>query len=307
MTCMNAAETQRLVPLWSGVGSQPYMEDPWAQRGEPFGQGISHLYACPGGEPDFGWRLAQHLARTGRKPTLLKRPAYRWVLAAVNLLKGGKSAARRLGDLRHVSAAVSASKSESARAILNAALMARDASAASVAKALDLDPLAVEAYDCLFFNVLDRKGDAGYLTSIIHPSDNLAATPFQTGLSEAENLLLIGYEGSIADVMVAIGRVDGEGDQTVSELAEKVQTKVLSSGLRWLSNPSNRRLAPPAVVSQAISFAKSKSDAVVQLDGGENGCSLGDSLRQELLGDGTELREYMNEKFGRLNPPPSIP
>ncbi|MEY3895814.1 MAG: hypothetical protein RLZZ214_1334 [Verrucomicrobiota bacterium] len=95
--------------------------------------------------PDFGWALAGRLAESHLNSTLLNRPAYRWLRAAVQLLMTGQSASRRLKDDTVVSQAQDIHESDMLRPVVNAALMARDATARSVSDALHPDAAVVEA------------------------------------------------------------------------------------------------------------------------------------------------------------------
>lgn len=99
------------------------------------------------------------MAASGRRRTLLRRPAYCWIRAAVQFLTGGLSAFRRLKDLETVSRVRDIRVSEILRTTINAALITRNATASAVGKTLHLDTAVVEAYESLFFNVLDRKND----------------------------------------------------------------------------------------------------------------------------------------------------
>ena len=161
--------------------------------------------------PDFGWGVAINNSLRGYASPLLAEYPYRWVAQAVRFfgIQGGKSDSVG-GDRTRLSAIATAHdlylNATPARIFLHAALLARDATAASVADALGLDAMTVEAYDSVFYNVLDRKDSPKYIRHAVkrgvtrlggeEPPDN----PIE------ESLLLAGLKGTVEDVFRLAGR-----------------------------------------------------------------------------------------------------
>jgi hypothetical protein len=122
--------------------------------------------------PDFGWHVATTCFMRGCTFRLLTKPAYRWIAEAARLCviqSGGGDPAE--GDRAMLSAITAAHEihlnATPARLLLHATMLAEDATAAKVALALGLDPLVVEAYDAVFYNVLERKDRWTYLRQAV--------------------------------------------------------------------------------------------------------------------------------------------
>jgi hypothetical protein len=158
------------------------------------------------GRPDFGARIALRYALESTCPKLLDKPPYRWVRAAFRVL--AKSHAGHEPDLSAARQALHwHSRLEFARP-LNAALLARDATAERVAAALDIPELPVEAYASLCFDVLDRKGDNAYLQTAARAgmlTERWRCVPPELDPVAGE-IFVIALNGTLADVMEAVRR-----------------------------------------------------------------------------------------------------
>ncbi len=119
------------------------------------------------------------------------------------------------------------------RAILNAALIAKDATIETVAAALGLPEKTVEAYEVLFFNVLDRRDDAMYLCKIVYPNHRLVelCDNYLEETSLDVLLLRIGYNRGLEAVLYAAGLKDNPtADMTATEAAAALEQAILSTG-----------------------------------------------------------------------------
>ena len=119
------------------------------------------------------------------------------------------------------------------RAVLNAALIAKDATIETVAAALGLPEKTVEAYEVLFFNVLDRRDDAMYLCKIVYPNHRLVelCDNYLEETSLDVLLLRIGYNRGLEAVLYAAGLKDNPtADMTATEAAAALEQAILSTG-----------------------------------------------------------------------------
>ncbi len=160
--------------------------------------------------PDYGNDIARRLLYSGRTFSLLDEPPYRWVRKAVEHLGTyGKPPSSDPGLLA-VCEANALKKSEDARIIVQAALLASDATPEAVAAAVGLAPPVVDAYATLFFDVLDRKNEPGYIQVAVEAALTRAFWEYDArNVNEADKcLLLTGLNGTVADVM-ALARSSG--------------------------------------------------------------------------------------------------
>ena len=292
---MTIKEIGLLVAQWKPDPPRPILVDPWERLTKSFGQQKA-IIADLKDRPDFGWALAKRLATSGRNSTLLKRPTYRWLRAAVQLLTAGPSASRRLKDVTVVSQARGIHEIDQLRPVVNAALMTRDVTARTVADALHLDVAVVEAYDSLFFNILDRKNDLAYVRKLLGSGDSSQLMVSRhIAPSDEEVLLSVGFKGTIEDVLRHAGCMGGAGDDSTEDLSNRVLRNLLIAGADWTASPNCLRQSPPAMVAHAIDLVKkSKSDstqeAPIQL-----GMNIGSLMREQLERDAQQIRRGVEE------------
>lgn len=149
-------------------------------------------------EPDAGWRLARKLAaQTLGTITIPDDTAFRWVAAAVDLLNGGAPSA----DADTVGAAIRIAEDPHLRPIIEAALVAPDATVAKVADGLGLEPDLVICYADLNFNVLDRRSEYSYVHRLVYGNredpDSLMVLAHRT---DVDTLLThVGYKPAARD------------------------------------------------------------------------------------------------------------
>lgn len=158
-------------------------------------------------QPDFGWSMAMSMASTGWTSGRLDKPCFRWVKLAVKFVSG---VAGEHGDADGLSAVAGAfeiyMKPTPDRLFLHAALLARDATAASVADALSLDAMVVEAYDSLFYSVLDRKSPPNYLMGAVAYGVTYERGNVLPDNPEEVAFLLAGLDGTVEDVARQVPR-----------------------------------------------------------------------------------------------------
>ena len=164
-------------------------------------------------QPDFGWSMAMSMVSSGWTSGRLDEPCFRWVRLAVKFysslvgLQGDDH-----GDADELSAVAGAYEIHQnptrERLFLHAALLARDATAASVADALDLDAMVVEAYDTLFYNVLDRKWATNYLMVAVKHGVTHERWQVPPDNPEEVAFLLAGLYGTVEGVARLVPRDD---------------------------------------------------------------------------------------------------
>jgi len=126
-----------------------------------------------------------------------------------------------------------------ARNTLEALLVVRGATAASVAEKMQISPEVVLAYEKLFFNILDRKKDAEFVAEIIYPegrhdenldkywdrvnlADVLKRAAFNNGASHV--LHFSGYDSNLIQTLAA------------NDPAGALESKIMATGVLLASN-----------------------------------------------------------------------
>ncbi|MCF7673733.1 MAG: hypothetical protein K9N23_01485 [Akkermansiaceae bacterium] len=160
--------------------------------------------------PDFGWTMAMDFAMRDCHTDLLAEPPYRWVRHGIALLGSPGIEHGSDPDLLAVHQAMRLDGQPEIRRLLNATLLAFDATVERVAGALAFSVPAVEAYTALYFDVLDRKDDPAFLhTALRAGSVPRRSMEIPDLVDPVEGVLLLaGIRGTVADV-VAMHRQGG--------------------------------------------------------------------------------------------------
>lgn len=293
---MTSSEIELLIPQWGAPAGRPILADPWDRPWDQLRQQAATTASLKD-RPDFGWALAECLATAGRTCTLLKRPEYRWIRAALQILTGGESSTRRLREHAVVSLARDIHDSDRMRPLIKAVLMTRDATVASVAGALRLDAAVVEAYDSLFFNITDRKSDLAYVRNLLGAGDS---SPLMVSRdanpSDEEVLLSVGFNGTIEDVLKHAGCVAKAGGESIDELSDRLLRDVLAAGADWVGSPNSRRQAPPAMVAYAINLARNVRAEPAEDLPLDSGASIGSILSEQFKKDANQVRLWVEQR-----------
>ncbi len=166
---LSTAALWRVVDQWQCVApdidSATVLVPPWQARVGPAAPGHDGKLPPAMRDPDFGQVFATRLAELDRIDDLPLDPPFHWIAMLAAGLQGclpPDDAANRTGPPFDLADAQALHRDPFARRLLQAALIAVEAETTAVANALALRPGLVEAYECLFFNVIGR-GDDGEL------------------------------------------------------------------------------------------------------------------------------------------------
>jgi hypothetical protein len=208
--------------------------------------------------PDLGWHIARNLTFAGKNPATLKKPECRWLRKAMVYIASLEKVRDADPDLEAVAQAHKLDENQDHRAVVRAALLAGDATAESVAAALGLPQPVVEAYDALFFNVLDHKADKEYLQN----AERVALTRrgwqyFRPNNFDRQHQALFqtARQGSLQDVLNLIG-YGKAGDRTPEAAAGTLMQDILNTAIEWMTANRASCSTPPPLVMQAIDYAK---------------------------------------------------
>ena len=248
----------------------------------------------------FGWRFAYLMAKSGYAVPALLEGADLWVYRAY------LHATRAIDD-PIISQALSLTmrRASSARDKIRAMLLSPGATAAEVAVHMGMDQRVIEAYEKLFFNVLDRKEEGRYLSEIVYPDGRYVE--LMRGYLENEplgNLLMrTGYNNGMADVLYMSGvpTMSLEALLPSSDAGERFEKMLMMNGYALarsgLLNQSGMHGVHHArQVLQAIRQGGGDTDDTNPLAG------AGESLKNELMALKTsEARKQVEYRRGRRN------
>jgi len=253
---MTAQQVERLILQWWESPGLPVFPDPWGRPG--FGQ-IGAAPRDPLQREDVGWKTAVRVAKCGRTPALLREPVFAAVRVAADILSGAVHSAKDAKLAAAVAKAWDIHSDRPQAVIVEALLMTHGATAESVAGVLGIDAAVVETYATLFFNVLDRPDDLPYLLKIVRHEES----------PEARNLLEVGLNGTLADVLQAAGCGGRAGVESADALAARLKQNMLAAGAAWTAAPGSRR--PPPLAAQAITFIGRPSPETTSQDADQPG------------------------------------
>ena len=158
--------------------------------------------------PDFGTKMAQLVVTSGVTFSELGKSPYGCIRKEIEYLEAtGRRPTFGDAELRAVIKAHELNNNPTERIVMQAALLAKDATVELVATFFKLPPMMVAAFCDLFFNVVDRKDEPVYLC-------NAAETALAQSASSScsryinrldEDLLHAGLNGVLRDILPLAG------------------------------------------------------------------------------------------------------
>ena len=246
---MDQARIRELIALLPPGAAYPATARP--SLFQPARQTSAERFALAMADPAFGWHfVAAHLK------------ARRWLPETVHewpLLQA--FAARHFKVADPLILEVESFRTETRRPerdLLEALLLAKNATLAHIAELLGTGEEVVEAYEALFFNVRDRRHERVYRNALLHPGGWQAAVRNPRPDAEGDRLRLLraGAEDGMAAVLALAGFQAETSPETLPErrsaLERRVQTQAehrLQAGC-GLENPEVRAAYNAAVRQQ---------------------------------------------------------
>jgi len=182
--------------------------------------------------PDFGWEVVQSLQAYGLRKPVFFEGKLKWIFRAWRMTARPDRDDRWTGAIRWAYNLYSNPELEGTRATLEGAMVIKDSTLASVSRMTGLSADAVECYDTLFWNVLDRRQDLAYLQSMIYPKGRVEE--MVKGFFHTHNLgkilRRIGYNNNYEDLAYGGGFRFSPVD-TISIVDAKEQNERLTLGI----------------------------------------------------------------------------
>jgi hypothetical protein len=274
---------------------RPILEDRWSGGSEAARASSGALHALKA-NPALGWAFANRIVDAGRTFPLAKKKGFRWINAAISLLLAEQRGAEPSAEASAVIRARELDGSPSMGFVLRAALMAVDATVELVATSFKLPVDAVEAYENLFFNILDRKVDFGFISKIVEGDDSrsMAFAREQAGVGAADHLLAIARVGTVQDVLVAAGLCKAE-ELSSSAASEALRQQALTAAVAWFTDPGNHDKTPPQLVALGLDLVKRMSLQPDPAGGADARSGFGALFASQFESDAASIRKSLDE------------
>lgn len=248
----------------------------------------------------FGWRAARRLADAQAAFPLFPSGRMHWVYLAWLFFQDqerycGHPRFRPLIDAYLLNASVDGRPSREA---LNAMLITSEATLEEVARRSGMPLAVVDAYEALFFNVLDRREDHMFLRNLVYPHsrmEEMLEGYFDKG-NMGQILLRMGYNKTIDEVLYFAGFRSSYGaDLNYADAVDAFQTQVMTSGVILASNGFLMHRKQHVTINSARGIVQAGKIGGQEVVGGEAGGSLGDALSSQLAQDGRTIRAALGE------------
>jgi hypothetical protein len=252
-------------------------------------------------EPAYGWTAARLLARYDRAFPAFPSGGLKWVWRAYLTLRGQPNTTVQTAWRIRNSPDMAVY-----RGTLEGALVIKDASVKAAAEIMGIKPDLVEAYDALFWNVLDRKKDLMYLASQVYPAGRLEEIrrDYIDTAHVVSLLRRIGYNQGPEDLRWAAGlRTTAVDSHTVAEAKEQSERLTMTMGLLFLRNFGHYSEQHVAISSCRMLMQAAKLGGI---DQGESGHSTSFAdYAEKLFGDNRQaLIDRTNALANRI---PALP
>lgn len=176
------------------------------------------------------------------------------------------------------------------RKLIHSALLARDFVLTEFCQVTGMSPRVVTVYEKLFFNILDRKHDAAFVTATVYPETRLVEM-FDGYLSpstaDVESLLhRAGHNNGMADVLHLAGfQTDTLSALSTADTTEKLELLIMANGLLLARNGWLNQRSHAAGFNNARSLiTAAKMGGAEKADANNSPfASLGATFQQEMI------------------------
>lgn len=252
--------------------------------------------------PDFGWQAALSLSQFGMRGIISFDRNTKWVWRAWKLFEQGVRHA--VDDNRKfVQWAFKIHHDISQRIVRNTlegALVVAGSTHKKVADMLHLDIRIVEAYETLFWNVVDREQDITYLQGLIYPDGKLEE--MVSGYFQSANidqlLKRIGYNSGYEDLAWGAGlRFSPVDSMSIDVAKEQNERLTLSLGALMLRN-FGHHAQPHAMVHGSRQLLQAAKIGGVDSNTGGHDESMSSFMESVLNEDVSALQKRLSKKAG---------
>ena len=227
----------------------------------------------------FGWKAATQLAKYDCVLPIFPRGSDKWFYRAWLLMKDPKANedVEAYDPIREAWIIDHRPEQRPTKELLRALLITTGATTERVADILHIAHDVVEAYECLFFNVIARKDDATYIRNYVYPDTKMEE--MLPGYFEKANLgrilLRIGYNYTTDDILHFAGMrlLSYKEGITQAQALEDYQHKTMANGLILANTGFLNYASPIAGLVAAKNLATS-----INIGGKDGGAGADDGL-----------------------------
>jgi hypothetical protein len=258
--------------------------------------------------PDLGWRFARRQAGLPGSPKFLAAPTFKWVRAATTLLRDGHPGKDKA--LRCVAEACALRERPDLRPVLHAALITPDATSATVAAGLGLDPEVVECYSDLFFNVMDRRDEKSYVRALVHPRTRLAEIEDEGDHAAVDLALMrVAFHTDLATLLAAAGYGGGpaEAADDPRELSRRLMADVMANARPLVAAGWLNRSKPPQALAEAMKLVREAASELLAEPETKSGESMCAAILAHLKEDRRQVLEEVELRIATNTGPTPDP
>lgn len=240
-------------------------------------------------ETDFAWKAASELAKMDCVLPIFPHGSDRWFYRCWLLLKdtAGQKHNEDFDPIREAFVWNQMPEHRPTRELIEALLLCPGSSTHRVARVLNIEENVVEAYECLFFNVIDRRADSLFLRNVVYPDTKMEE--MVQGYFEKANLgqvlLRLGYNYTMEDVLHFAGvrqPAYREGVTEAQAFAE-FQKTTMANGCIMASTGFLNFHHPVAGLAAAKSLATSANMGGKEQDSAEGGLAEFHTLARNVI------------------------
>lgn len=232
-------------------------------------------------DPGFGWKFAQVFARANI-PLPPLEPEDEPLLQAWLYCRDPRMAAPAFQRALSLTNVFRRNSERTVRALL----MPKQATTSDVARAVRMDPEAVNIYGKLFFNVIDRRDDILYIQDIVYPNGRAAEFMREQYREDEVGQLMLraGYDNGMEDVIHLAGLNDATEMIASAESSAKLEKLMMATAAVMASTGMISHTRQHPLINSARQLLAAGKIGGADTGGDSEGLSqMGSVLKAELI------------------------
>jgi hypothetical protein len=208
----------------------------------------------------FGWNYARIMAANELPLPCVLDENDKWVWTAYLY----HCNPRKYRDERLLKAFRFMSDASKERHTINALLIRPNATIEEVAATVRVEPDVIAAYEALFYNILSRKDDALFLSSVAYPNGRLVEAYNHYVVNEGLDTLLLraGYNNSVEDVLYWAGFPETTLDRYMGkDIAGRLESMIFANAFVLAKNGWINQLQHSVGLNNAKGFITAAKQA----------------------------------------------
>lgn len=249
----------------------------------------------------FGWTAASLLAKSEAKFPLFPDGNMRWVWLAWRMKTSPPgSEMKAIYDPIHEASVIEYSpEGRETREVIQAMLVTNQITIEKIAEVTGMDRLVIEAYEALFFNVIDRWKDHLMLRNHVYPNSRLEEMTENYFVKSNLGTVLkrIGYNRGMDSLLHYAGfRTNYNQQMSNAQAVEAFQTEMTNQGAQLVRDGflNYRQSFAPVAATRGLIQARMVGGG--ETEGTAETGSLNDPFLDQLLSDSNAYNDALREK-----------